>query len=149
MLTITVGCPGAGKSTWADANLPPGTLRLERDRFRECMWGSRQAYHSDPTDARSKSYALGSAMSAAGRAWPQDRPIALTDTGIHWNAVKRFMGLRPVHRVLVFDPPWDVLTERNESRPEAHRVPLQVLRDFYDAMHRPDAWWLRYPVTSV
>lgn len=141
-IIITVGCPGAGKSTWA-ANLPTGTLRLERDMFRELLWGSRQSYHADQMEHKNR--VIVSAMVAAARAWPMDRPIALTDTGIHWSAVAPFAPLRSEPEIVVFDVPLDVLIERNKTRDEAHRVPEQVIRDFHTAMHAPDAWWRQYP----
>lgn len=133
-IIITVGCPGAGKSTWA-ANLPTGTLRLER----ELLWGSRHAYHADQMEHKNR--VIVGAMVAAARAWPQDRPIALTDTGIHWSAVAPFAPLRSEPEIVVFD----VLIERNKTRDEAHRVPEHVIRDFHSAMHAPDAWWRQYP----
>lgn len=64
-LTITIGCPGSGKSTWADENLPPTTLRLERDRFREALFGNRRAYHDSPIDHIERSHVVTEAMCAA------------------------------------------------------------------------------------
>lgn len=142
-LIVTVGPPGAGKSTWADANLPPNCLRLERDRFREVMWGSRQAYQDD--DFTEKSFVLGTTMFHAGKLWPRHRPIALTDTGVYWNSVKRFWQLRPKHRIVVFDTPDDVLWQRNETRPVDHRVPPDVLKLFIAAFRDPNAWWRKLP----
>lgn len=148
-LIITIGCPGAGKSTWADRNLPSTTLRLERDRFREAMWGSRQAYHDDPLAPAVKSMVIGSAMFNAARYWPEDRDIALTDTNIHWSAVKRFAGLRRQPELLVFYRPLDLLLERNRTRPVEHRVPETVLRQFHTDMADHNAWWRKYPHMKI
>lgn len=148
-IIITVGCPGAGKSTWAETNLPAQTLRLERDRFREMLWGSRQAYHNDTLDQRTKSRIIGEAMHAAARHWPADRPIALTDTGIHWSAIERFAPLRANPEIVVFDVQWKTLVERNSTRPLEHQVPHDVLKQFHDAMYDSKAWWRAYPHSYV
>lgn len=144
-LIITVGAPGAGKSTWADANLPVHTLRLERERMREAFWGSRQAYYADPLNDHDKSYIISSTMYNAAKHWPQNRSIALTDTGLFFPSVKRFMGLRAKTVIMVFDIPDNELRERNRTRPTEHRLPDDALERFIEAFRDPRAWWRKYP----
>jgi len=143
-LIITVGAPGAGKSTWAEENLPKDCLRLERDRVREAFWGSRAAYHADPLQQKRKSFLLGRVMFDTAMMWPYNRPIALTDTGIYYNSVERFLHLRPRLRIVVFDTPPSVLHERNQTRPEGHRVPESFLNKCIADMSASVAWWRKH-----
>jgi tRNA uridine 5-carbamoylmethylation protein Kti12 len=139
---ITIGVPGSGKSTWAETHLPKGCLWLERDRMREALWGSRRAYHDDPMPQTQKSRVIGEAMFRAGLFWPKDRPIALTDTGLHYRSVVNFLGLRPkAHRFVIFDVPDDLLRYRNRTRPVEHRIPPEVLEECIADFRDPKAWW--------
>jgi predicted kinase len=143
-LTITIGCPGAGKSTWADANLAASTLRLERDRFRECLFGSRKAYHASEFDRAECSAVVTQAMLNALFYWPEPS-WAVTDTGIDQPAVAPFISYAerlnlPV-RLVVFDRPLPLLAERNRTRPEDHRIPEDILFERYNAFKSPLAWW--------
>ena len=91
-LTITIGAPGAGKSTWADKNLPGHVLRLERDRFREALFGSRRAYHESMIERGDRSLVVTSCMLAAMEAWPYPA-CAVADTGLRYEAVSPFIDL--------------------------------------------------------
>jgi predicted kinase len=147
--TWTVGVPGSGKSTWADKNCPPDTLRLERDMFREAMWGGRQAYFSHTAEDQAKSFLLGSTIYNAMQTSLKQRiheNVLITDMGIHWNAVERFWDLAGrlgMHRrIVVFNVPWEVLEQRNRDRlPPDNRLPEAVLRKCFDAMWDEHAWW--------
>lgn len=140
--TITVGVPGCGKSTYAAKHFT-NALRLERDMFREALFGSRTAVHrADPDKAKVMSLIVGTSMHRAmstalvSRAFEQ---VALTDTGLAWNAVKRFHNLARHHgaeiEVVYFDVPWETILERNRLRPEGHRVPEDVLKRFWRMQH--------------
>lgn len=142
-LIITIGCPGAGKSTWA-GGLPNDCLRLERDRFREAIFGSRRAYHESPIDRSTRSAVITNAMGAAMVHWPY-RKFAVTDTGLIYRAVSPFMetatqmGL-PI-TVAIFDVPWETLVERNKTRDPEHRIPDDILESCYADFMAEDAWW--------
>ena len=141
-LTITIGCPGSGKSTWADAQLPPETLRLERDRFREALFGSRRAYHDSPIDHITRSAVITAAMQAAMQSWPHDS-FAVTDTGLVYGAVAPFIevaDLLPV-RLVIFERSKEFLLTNNNIRQHAHRIPEDVLLERIDAFNNPEAWW--------
>ncbi len=145
-LIITIGCPGAGKSTWAGNNLTGDILRLERDRFRECLFGSRRAYHESPLSRGARSAVVTEAMLGAMQKWPYPR-WAVTDTGIRKESVWPFIeecvmqdDRFPITFV-VFDRPWEYLTYINETRPTAHQIPPDILRDMFDLFNDPDAWW--------
>lgn len=143
-LILTIGAPGSGKSTWGDKFLPPHTLRLERDRFREALFGSRQAYHTSPIAASTKSRVIESAMHAAMLHWDEDS-YALTDTNLQLDKALPFINnarrWSENCTLLVFERSPEYLREMNRTRPEEHRVPDEVLESMINAFFDPGAWW--------
>lgn len=141
-LIITVGPPGAGKSTWAEKNLPPHTLRLERDRFRECLFGSRRAYHNSPLSRDERSLVVTEAMRAAMQHWPHPS-FAITDTALRYDSIEPF--LRECFdlnvTLVIFERSWEWIKHVNETRPEAHRIPDDILSEMFALHNDPDAWW--------
>ena len=117
-LIVTVGVPGSGKSTWAD-RLPADILRLERDRFREAIFGSRQAYHDHAFDHPLKSKVVTEAMVSAMRNWPVAKAV-VSDTNIRYRAVRPFLDLAHDSRVpvelKVFAVGEETLRERHDRK---------------------------------
>lgn len=158
-IIVSIGAPGSGKSTFFDNLHAPEHLRLERDRFRECMFGSRSAFWANPTPTAQKSKVVARAMLTALSYWPHAKYI-LSDTGVAEEACGTFISrargvyrsrtnnLLPVHLV-VFEQPWDVIEERNALRPEDHRLEVNRLRDMFDLVYAEDAWWRVFPDTSA
>lgn len=141
---ITIGCPGAGKSTWAEKNLDERTLRLERDRYRECIFGTRRAYHESPISKEARSTLITQTMLQSMIYWPW-REYALTDTGLFWHSVAPFVHHAqrtetPI-RLVIFETPADTLRERNITRQEEHRIPDDLLEAMIAEFEKPDAWW--------
>ncbi len=141
-LTITIGCPGAGKSTWADNNLPPETLRLERDRFREALFGSRRAYHESLMKRQTRSDIITATMREAMRQWPFPS-CAVTDTGLAYGAVEPFIDLVGDHniRLVIFPRDPEFLLTNNRIRPHEHRIPEEILLEKIVEFSDPEAWW--------
>lgn len=148
MLVITIGCPGAGKSTWADKNLKPDTLRLERDRFREALWGSRRAYHDSAIDRGIRSRVVTATMLAAMQNWPVN-DWAVTDTGLAYEAVQPFIyaahQLREEIKLVVFERTPEYLLTCNRIREHAHRIPEEILLEKIAEFEDPKAWWRLSP----
>lgn len=143
-LTLTVGCPGAGKSTWADKNIPTNTLRLERDRMRECLFGERKAYWQHPLPANMKSFMVTDMMMNAIKVWPVSA-WAITDTGLLAGAYRPFINyakaLQLPIRVIVFDRSEEYLRDIDAIRPADHRVGDKILNSMLESYNDPDAWW--------
>lgn len=143
-LTITIGCPGAGKSTWADKHLPEQCLRLERDRFREAIFGSRRAYHDHSFCREIRSEIITEAMLATMDCWPTDL-YAVTDTGLAYGAVSPFIYRAVVNglkvRLVVFKRSPEFLLTNNRIRPLAHRIPEDILLQKIEEFNDPAAWW--------
>jgi predicted kinase len=149
-LIITIGVPGSGKSTWADKFCAenPTYLRLERDRFREAIFGSRRAYHEHPLDREVRSDIITQAMLGAMRAWPDDN-FVLSDTGLLRRAVDPFAYLASEYgipiKLKLFDVSDDIIRERNRTRTEEHRIPDDVLESCIAGFRADDAWWKMLP----
>jgi predicted kinase len=144
MLTITVGPPGSGKSTWADANMTPTTLRLERDRMRVALFGTRRAYHEHPMPREARSLVVTEAMIGAMANWPHD-DIILSDTGLELSAVDPFIALAKNYEIGVqirlFVVPSEVLHERNRTRPEEQRIDPALLDEMIAKQFVDKPWW--------
>jgi tRNA uridine 5-carbamoylmethylation protein Kti12 len=148
MLIITIGCPGSGKSTWADKNLLPGTLRLERDRFREALWGTRRAYHDSPIDHLVRSHVVTQTMLSAMFNWPTEE-WAVTDTGLVYGAVEPFIlhasRVRQEVKLIIFERTPEFLLTCNRIRPHAHRIPEEILLEKIEQFEDPKSWWRASP----
>ena len=143
-LIITIGCPGSGKSTWADKNLTDDWLRLERDRFREALWGSRLAYHASQMPRGVRSNVITHTMLSAMRNWPTQN-WAVTDTGLAYEAVQPFINyasqMRQEVKLMIFERKPEFLLTCNRVRPHAHRIPEEVLLEKIAQFEDPNAWW--------
>lgn len=143
-LVVTIGAPGSGKSTWAKKTIADRCLRLERDRFRECLFGTRRAYHSHHFERGIKSRVVTEAMMSAFRAWPECC-WAVTDTGLQYKAVQPFIEAALFRMVPVtfvtFDRSTEFLMQRNRYRPQPHRIPKELLIEMIALYDDPDAWW--------
>lgn len=145
-LTLTVGLPGAGKSTWADNNLPDMTLRIERDRTRECLFGARKAYWSHPLPKAVKSFMVTDMMMSAMKLWPIDS-WAVTDTGLMLGSYRPFISFAKMRnapiKVIVFERTEEYIRKINEKRDPAHRIDGDIMEGCLQAFNDPDAWWKR------
>ncbi len=147
----SIGSPGAGKSTFFDNIDDPDWLRLEKDRFREALFGSRRAFWDHPSSQTTRSNMVKQAMLTAMHCWHSYK-VFLTDTGGTAQQINDFytplseaysqekQRKLPI-TLIVFQEPLDVLLERNNTRPVEHRVTDDLLREKYDMTYGPEAWW--------
>ncbi len=156
-----IGCPGAGKTTYARRFDPrEGWIHLTLDDMRQALWPpDRQMYwevrrrgYDDEAKAvlhRVKEVALQAALA-------QGFSVVMADTHLTREVFARELAIVEAHGLAVewklFDVPWEVLVARNEARgllDPAHRQPEAVLRLTYDVFRASDAWWRMLPPEQI
>lgn len=143
---LTVGCPGAGKTTYAKDLARGGWVNLCLDDFRTALFGSKQFYHDHNAKWPSMRKLLHDAYDAAVRAaLDLDFNIVMSNTHLY---PKTFQGLldelasRGVTPELrIFDVPFAELPRRNAERAFDDRVPVDFLNQCFTDMHADNAWW--------
>lgn len=149
-VTITVGCPGSGKTTWARSLDPVDNLVLSLDDFRVAMFGSKQEYWDKVVPVHGNEIrglvwqcyaaALDRVLTAG---WPGH--VVLCNTALEFKNIERDLpilhknGITPTLRI------WDLslleLHERNRNRPAVEHISPDYVERCYAAMFRSDAWW--------
>ncbi|MEZ0249609.1 MAG: AAA family ATPase [Methylobacteriaceae bacterium] len=157
-----IGCPGAGKTTYARRRFDPldGWVHLTLDDFRQALWPpDRQVYwqvRHGVWDRQAHHLLHAVKVAALDTALAQGFSVVMADTHLtravfedELDVVERY-GLAVEWKV--FDAPWEVLLARNAARGAAdpsHVQPEDVLRFTYDAFRSPDAWWRTLPPEQV
>ena len=160
---MTVGCPGAGKTTWG-RDLEPRTLKLSLDEHRAAIFGLKKLYwdginenpwrrrvlHTTWKSTLRSAIRMGLALEADGQ---ESFDIALLNTHLFLRSfeadltIMKDLGVTP--ELFVFDAPWEELLHRNAIRPAEDSQHPDDLRTYYDAFIAPDAWWRSLPHTVV
>jgi predicted kinase len=150
-VTMTVGCPGAGKTTLGRQHLErhPLALQLQLDDFRCALFGSKKRYWRAPEETRRGwSRVLhdtyGMALDAA---LCLDHELFLSNTHVHLPTFERDLATLRAHAVsvdvLMLDVPLDVLIPRNLAREGDEHIQEETTRQYHAALTAPDAWWRR------
>lgn len=162
-LRMTVGCPGAGKTTWAKS-LPDRTMCLSLDDHRAAIFGHKKLYWDSIAENPWRRRVLHSTWRATLRSAIRETlaleergappfDIALINTHLFLDSFRKDLEIiqaAPVApEILVFDLPWETLLERNRTRPAEDRQDPIDLRSYYDAFMDPNAWWRSLPHTVV
>ena len=156
-----IGCPGAGKTTYARRFGPlDGWVHLTLDDLRQALWPpDRQVYwdvRGRGWDRQAHRLLHAVKMAALDTALAQGFSVVMADTHLTRAVFEDELeiiardGLSVEWKVS--DVPWEVLQARNEERRRvdpAHHQPESVLRFAYDAFHAPDAWWRTLPPEQV
>lgn len=151
---LTVGCPGAGKTTWALAQRNAHVLSL--DDFRIALFGSKSGYWLD-IDAnlwrrRILHRVWREALSATALEFRQaeingDKTPTLILANTHLTPaifetdVKLLRGFGARVALKVFDTPIEELLHRNAKRDAADQMDPDILRRYHAAFTAEDAWW--------
>jgi predicted kinase len=148
---FTVGCPGAGKSTYADSLTYHGWQKLCMDDFRVALFGSKQNFwRTVERGGVEGGVARTMVRTAYGAVFGElvkldiNLVIANTHT-VH--GMPEFLTARKLgHQVgiVVLDPTLDELLKRNATRPEDDRVSEDFIRSEYEAFKTRPGWWQQY-----
>lgn len=134
---LTVGCPGSGKSTWANefVRLNPGYFILTRDDFREKLFGLDARNEYKYSKQREKAVTVAQ-LGAASELLQLEatKGIIVADTNLNpitvknWKEVCEKRGFKFTTKE--FHVHWTELVRRNAYRGEK-AVPIEVLRRMY------------------
>lgn len=145
-VTMTVGCPGAGKTTWASSLDRRSTIVLCLDDFRACLFGNRQFFWDEVafTQSWARQYVWRCYCAALLEAVADKlADVVLCNTAIQqWERDLRILsryGIRPVLRI--FDVPLPTLLERNKTRPVCECMDEEYIKRAYSEFTADDAWW--------
>ncbi len=148
---FTVGCPGAGKSTYADMLTLSGWQKLCMDDFRIAIWGSKQNYwravNAGGDDAENAKITLDVVYQAAfDRLTSSNCNVVVANTHTKYGEPE-FLKARERRnsvRIVVFRTPYETLVVRNNERPEDDRVSTEYLDKQYDDFTELTGWWMKY-----
>lgn len=136
-ITLTVGAPGSGKTTWAikQAQSNPGTVIACMDDIRTAMNGGVYKY-SKAKESLVKSLLIAQIQTYLDN--KDTRHIIVANTNLNYafkeQLIKSLNGQFTVHEEL-FDVNWPTLVKRNNTRGDK-AVPIDVLRMFYKKMQQ-------------
>lgn len=138
-LTITVGAPGAGKSTWAHAHAAAtGAAVIGRDAIREHLFGTDYLCQTPIRAREERVTSLQRALVAEQLS--QGRDVIVDDTnalpGIRASWERFATAQHALFRTRRFNVPLEVALERNARR--QRRVPDDVVRDYHRALQRQE-----------
>lgn len=136
-LIVTVGCPGSGKSTWAQeyCKTRPGWYVVNRDNIRVGLMGITNRNEYKYSKAREQIVTDTAKMQImAIMAKESTKGVIVADTNLNENRRDDFKNLAGVegwsYHEEVFDVPWTELLKRNLHRGEG-AVPIDVLRQMF------------------
>jgi predicted kinase len=133
VLTITVGLPASGKTTFA--RKAGFDLIVSLDDCRETLWGDRKLQHGPGgIDAL---LALQDAIITA--AMKDNKSIIVDNTSILKEYRTPLIALAKKHgyrtQIIYFDIPVEACLKRNKQRDDA--IPTDIIKDFADKMEAP------------
>lgn len=142
-IILTVGCPGAGKSTWANQFVKENSnfYILSRDDFRESLFGLE--YRDEYKFSKARENAVTQAQFASAGAlisMQSSRGIIIADTNINNTTVQKWEKFAENNDCQIvfkhFHISWHELNKRNKQRGRK-AVPVNILRDMYKRYENP------------
>lgn len=148
---FTVGCPGAGKSAYAQLRTYHGWHKLCLDDFRVAIWGSKQNYwkivNATGHEAQDAKATLSAIYGAAfDRLSAVDANVVLPNCHLTFGERDFLKARERRHcaRIVVFTTPIEELLKRNAARDEDDRVTEEFLLAQHDIFTSKPGWWMNY-----
>ncbi|QJT71800.1 polynucleotide kinase [Shewanella phage Thanatos-1] len=136
-MILTQGCPGSGKSTWAQENCKPyNAVIISRDDIRMSLFGVlRSDYKYSKSSENLVSEVQYSSIKTAVKA---GKSVIIADTNLNEKTVAVLKSIADEHElefeIKRFELPYTKLKARNRMR-GTNSVPESVLLSMYSKMH--------------
>jgi predicted kinase len=142
-LTMTIGVPGAGKTTWALAQCAadPNTVRINKDDLRLELLGVRKGDHKEAPDVNrdEKQIILPERDLRISLALAAGKNVIIDDTNIAPKHHKRLQQLADQYgaefEIKTFDTSLAECVKRNHIRPDGERVPEFVIHNMWKQLY--------------
>ena len=133
VLTVTVGIPGSGKTTWLDRTMPEATI-ISMDRMRQALLGSM-------SDQRENDRIHRDAMAATTSQLRDGRSVVFDATSYSVERRERLVSIADTTgarvRMIYFDIGLEEALNRNAAR--GRSVPRDVIIQMYSGLEAPRA----------
>lgn len=148
-LVMTVGVPGAGKTTWTSKLDRTEWLILSLDDFRIALFGSKAFFWHSVVDKHgmdARRYVRFVYWAALRQALTDNKfNIALVNTYVYASHAAEDIAQLGAHdkrlELVIFPETQATLWDRNISRPVPDRLKPEHLAEAMTAFFDPHAWW--------
>jgi predicted kinase len=149
-ITMTVGAPGSGKTTYARSLDPTEWVIISLDDIRASLFGSKQVYWKHVGEnpwMRDLIHTVQRGMLRS--ALKLEKNVVLANTHTNPESCHDVIDILVTHRIepkiVVFDVPWETLVAREQVRTAEDAVGQTFLRQSYEQQWAPNAWWRSMP----
>lgn len=136
VLYVLCGVPGVGKTTWAKANVPSGSVYISRDEVRFSILKPTDKYFSKEKEVYNEFIErIKEALSAGFDVYADATHLNRASRSKLLNAVGREVPSKVY--ALVFEAPLEICLKRNSGRTGRAYVPEEQIESMYHSFTRP------------
>lgn len=158
-IIATIGVPRSGKSTFASKFDPNEFITATFDDFRQTLWPPHRRIYWKVREGKNGAAAQkilhATKYAAITSALENGFSVLSPDTHVKYEYALPLKEIAEIFGIkiewVVLDVPYEILEQRNKASDESlgHRVPDEVLAEFYNRMWADDAWWRREPNVEI